>query len=149
MDVYSTTGTGIHHGFGNELISDLPQDIFVVIIPIVKCSTSTSEDFDTEKVTRNMKEYELLYHSLGSPLSEALPSAQDLQDGSKSDQLTKGLAILQTVWFIGQCISRAHHGLAISELEVGTVAFVACTFLAYLFWWAKTYGCQNRDDPED
>jgi hypothetical protein len=32
MGVYSTAGTGIHHGFGNELISDLPQDIFVVII---------------------------------------------------------------------------------------------------------------------
>jgi hypothetical protein len=55
MDVYSTAGTGIHHVFGNEQISDLPQDILAVIIPIVKCSTSTSEDFDTEKVTRNLK----------------------------------------------------------------------------------------------
>jgi hypothetical protein len=90
---------------------------------------------EPQVITR--EQFEKLSLSLGSPISDALPSVQDLWDRSKSDQLTKGLAILQTAWFIGQCISRAHHGLAISELEVGTAAFVACTFLTYLFWWAK------------
>jgi hypothetical protein len=33
--------------------------------------------------------------------------------------------------------SRADRGLATSELDIGIAAFVACTFLTYLCWWAK------------
>ena len=58
-------------------------------------------------------------------------------DRSKGDALSKGIAILQTGWFILQCIARKIQGLAVTELEVVTLAFAALNFAVYVFWWNK------------
>jgi hypothetical protein len=62
---------------------------------------------------------------------------KEIEDRSKGDILSKGLAVVQTGWFIAQCIARGAEHLAITELEIMTVAFAFLNFLTYIFWWNK------------
>jgi hypothetical protein len=62
---------------------------------------------------------------------------REVQDRSKGDLLSKGIVILQTGWFVTQCIARALDGLPLSELELVTLAFAALNFVTYGFWWNK------------
>lgn len=62
---------------------------------------------------------------------------EEIQDRSKSDGLTKAIAIFQTTWFVTQCIARYVQGLAITELEIITLAFATLNGLMYFFWWDK------------
>jgi hypothetical protein len=66
-----------------------------------------------------------------------LPSTEEIQDRSKGDGLSKALAVGQTGWFIAQCISRWAAGLAITEMELVTLAFAALNGLIYFLWWNK------------
>lgn len=50
-------------------------------------------------------------------------SEKEIQDRSKSDGLSKALVVVQTTWFIAQCISRKVQGFTITEIELVTVAF--------------------------
>ena len=49
----------------------------------------------------------------------------EIEDRSKADSLAKGIAVLQTTWFIAQCISRKVQGLITTEVELITLAFAA------------------------
>jgi hypothetical protein len=62
---------------------------------------------------------------------------KDIKDMSKSDVLSKGFAILQTTWFILQCIARQTEHLHVTELEIVTVAFAALNSATYALWWNK------------
>ena len=62
---------------------------------------------------------------------------QEIEDRSKGDMLSKSLVILQTGWFIVQCIARAAEHLPVTELELVMVAFAALNFVTYIFWWNK------------
>ena len=64
-------------------------------------------------------------------------SEREIQDKSKGDYFAKGFAILQTTWFIIQCIVRRVYGLDISQLEIITVAFAALNGVVYALWWDK------------
>ena len=68
----------------------------------------------------------------------------DIADRSKSDVFTKVFAILQSGWLILSSIARAYHGLAITELELATMAFILCALAMYAFWWNKPYGVEHR-----
>lgn len=61
----------------------------------------------------------------------------EIQDRSKSDTFSKGIVILQTSWFVIQCIVRGSTGLAITALELMTLAFAALNVVTYFFWWNK------------
>jgi hypothetical protein len=61
----------------------------------------------------------------------------EIQDRSKGGGLSKMFALVQTVWFILQCISRAIEGLPMTELEVATCAFAILNFATYILWWNK------------
>ncbi|KAE9390353.1 hypothetical protein BT96DRAFT_345755 [Gymnopus androsaceus JB14] len=50
-------------------------------------------------------------------------SSSGIMDKSKADALAKTLALVQTIWFIAQVISRAVQHLPITELELTTIAF--------------------------
>jgi hypothetical protein len=69
----------------------------------VRCGGLRYRDGDNIPHAITIKQYYGLSITGIDLISESLPSAEDLPDKSKSDQLTKGLAILQTAWFIGQC----------------------------------------------
>src|SRR5436190_22108739 len=81
---------------------------------------------------------------------------EDIQDKSKGDFISKGLVILQTGWFVLQCIARGVQGLRITELELVTIAFAGLNFVMYWLWWDKplnvqravrVYKKQNPDEP--
>jgi hypothetical protein len=63
---------------------------------------------------------------------------KEIEDKSKGDVISKGLAVIQTGWFIAQCIARGAEHLAITELEIMTVAFAFLNFVTYMFWWNKS-----------
>ncbi|KAJ6582391.1 hypothetical protein B0H19DRAFT_927867, partial [Mycena capillaripes] len=58
-------------------------------------------------------------------------------DKSKGDALSKGLALSQGFWFTTQCLARMHQHLALTELEVATVAFAIVSIFIWLRWWNK------------
>ncbi|KIJ94277.1 hypothetical protein K443DRAFT_110726 [Laccaria amethystina LaAM-08-1] len=58
----------------------------------------------------------------------------EIEDRSKADGLAKGIAVLQTTWFIAQCISRKVQGLITTEIELITVALNG---ISYFLWWDK------------
>lgn len=61
----------------------------------------------------------------------------EIDDRSKGDPLGKGLVVLQTSWFIAQCIARASQQLVVTEMELVTLAFATLNGLMYFFWWNK------------
>ncbi|KAF9004281.1 hypothetical protein BDQ17DRAFT_1354872, partial [Cyathus striatus] len=63
----------------------------------------------------------------------------DIQDKSKVDGLSKIILVTQTLWFIIQCIGRLTKGLALTPLEVTTLAVTTCTFMLSIFWWHKPF----------
>ncbi|KAH9952718.1 hypothetical protein BC827DRAFT_1148303 [Russula dissimulans] len=66
----------------------------------------------------------------------------EIQDKSKGDFISKGVVILQTSWFVMQCIARGVQGLPITELELATIAFAGLNFVLYLLWWDKPLNVQ-------
>ena len=81
-------------------------------------------------------------HTFGDMLEKgeiAFPSITEaeIEDRSKADSLAKGIAVLQTTWFIAQCISRTAQGLITTEVELITVAFAALNGVLYFLWWNK------------
>jgi len=67
----------------------------------------------------------------------------DIADRSKADFLSKLIAILQTTWFLLHCIARGHQRLALTELELVTMALCSLNAVTYVFWWHKPLGVQE------
>ena len=61
----------------------------------------------------------------------------DIQDRGKGDALSKGLVVVQTTWFILQCIARWIQHLPVTELELVTLAFAALNGVMCFLWWDK------------
>ncbi|OCL11802.1 hypothetical protein AOQ84DRAFT_286469 [Glonium stellatum] len=68
---------------------------------------------------------------------EIVLSEKKIMDQSKSDGIAKFFACIQSGWLVVQSIARVIQGLAISPLEIMTIAFVCATFITYAFWWQK------------
>ena len=81
---------------------------------------------------------------------------EDINDRSNADAFTKAFAIVQSGWLIINCIARTAQGLgecygqsftkrfsnikiAITELELATMGFVAYALAMYLLWWQKPF----------
>ncbi|KAH9952758.1 hypothetical protein BC827DRAFT_1349702 [Russula dissimulans] len=69
-------------------------------------------------------------------------SKMEIQDKSKGDFISKAVVILQTSWFVLQCIARGAQSLSITELELATIAFAGLNFVIYLLWWDKPLNVQ-------
>ncbi|KAF7370001.1 hypothetical protein MSAN_00630100 [Mycena sanguinolenta] len=82
---------------------------------------------------------------LGSELQKAIQNVNDKEivDKSKGDALSKGVVLLQGLWFILQCLARAHQHLAITQLEVATLAFAIVNVFIWLLWWNKPLDVQH------
>ncbi|KZP10918.1 hypothetical protein FIBSPDRAFT_837989 [Athelia psychrophila] len=65
------------------------------------------------------------------------PTLDELGDKSKGDALSKSIAILQTLWFVAQCIARRIGNLAITNLEIMTLAYTVITVAMNAAWWHK------------
>ncbi|KAF7369903.1 hypothetical protein MSAN_00619800 [Mycena sanguinolenta] len=81
---------------------------------------------------------------VGSELQKAIRNVndQEIMDKSKGDALSKGVALLQGLWFILQCLARVHQRLAITQLEVATLAFAIVNIFIWLLWWNKPLDVQ-------
>ena len=62
---------------------------------------------------------------------------EEIKNKGKSDWLAKSLVLLQTSWFVIQCIARAIEHLPVTHLEIVTLAYAAMNFVIYIFWWNK------------
>ncbi|KAF8193348.1 hypothetical protein BJ912DRAFT_1141829 [Pholiota molesta] len=62
---------------------------------------------------------------------------EDIKDRSKGDAISKTFIILQTTWFIVQCIARWSQRLPVTELEVVTLGFALLNGITYGLWWNK------------
>ncbi|KAF8659476.1 hypothetical protein AX16_001843 [Volvariella volvacea WC 439] len=62
---------------------------------------------------------------------------KEIQDRGKGDLLSKAIVVLQTSWFVVQCIARRVEGLLLTELELVTLAFAALNVMTYILWWDK------------
>jgi hypothetical protein len=67
-------------------------------------------------------------------------TAEEIQDRAKGDFISKGLVILQTSWFILQCLARWSQKLTLSELEVVTLGLALLNGITYALWWNKPQG---------
>ena len=76
--------------------------------------------------------------------SFTVPTEEEIKDKGKSDWLAKSLVLVQTSWFIMQCIARAIERLPVTHLEIVTLAYAAMNFVIYIFWWNKPL---NVDRP--
>ena len=74
----------------------------------------------------------------------SLPTQQELQNQSKSDGFAKTLVLLQTLWFVTQCIARRVENLPTTELEIVTLAYTAIYVGIFIAWWDKP---RNVDCP--
>ena len=93
---------------------------------------------DTWKGTWALSSIQLLYACQKGIISGPPElSIADLEDRSKGDVFVKGVAIVQISWLVIQIIARASEGLAISLLEVTTLAFAACAIATYSLLWHK------------
>ena len=54
-----------------------------------------------------------------------------------SDWLAKLLSVIQTSWFVMQCIGWSVEHLPVTHLEIVTLAYVATSFVIFIFWWNK------------
>jgi hypothetical protein len=68
-----------------------------------------------------------------------LITEKEIEDRSRGDALLKGFVALQTSWFVLQCLARGMRGLAVTQLELVTLAFVALNLVTYGLWWEKPF----------
>ncbi|KAJ7364190.1 hypothetical protein DFH08DRAFT_910459 [Mycena albidolilacea] len=69
--------------------------------------------------------------------------AGDIMDRSKGDALSKGLALAQGLWFCMQYFARIHQHLAVTQLEVATLAFAVVNVFIWALWWGKPLDVQR------
>ena len=61
----------------------------------------------------------------------------EIEDRSKGDVLSKGVAILQLAWFVISLLARFVQHLPTTLLEIDTLALAALTCIAYGLWLKK------------
>ena len=66
-----------------------------------------------------------------------IPTKEEIEDRAKSNWLAKSLVLLQTSWFVTQCIARGIEHLPLTHLEIVTLAYAAMNVPIYYFWWNK------------
>ena len=71
-----------------------------------------------------------------------IASRDEINDRSKGDAVTKALVVLQTTWFLLQCVARGSQRLALTELELATAAFALLNAITYAIWWNKPLDVQ-------
>ncbi|KAJ7639471.1 hypothetical protein FB45DRAFT_905695 [Roridomyces roridus] len=70
--------------------------------------------------------------------------AEDIMDKSKGDAFSKGVALVQGLWFTTQCLARVHQHLVVTQLEVATMAFAAMNIFTWILWWNKPLGVERQ-----
>ncbi|KAF9474067.1 hypothetical protein BDN70DRAFT_816330, partial [Pholiota conissans] len=116
----------ITHGFflqmGGFMLSDNGRPIHILI------DGSSPETPNGLQLIHNIKE---------GIISPPRITEEDIQDRSKGDIISKTIIILQTTWFIVQCLARWSQHLPLTELEIVTLGFAMLNGITYALWWNK------------
>ncbi|KIJ14020.1 hypothetical protein PAXINDRAFT_32335, partial [Paxillus involutus ATCC 200175] len=80
---------------------------------------------------------ETLQHLRDGKIVNAKITKKEIKDRSKSDGLGNALLVLQLSWFILQVIARAANDLAITLVEIDTLALATLSLPLFFFWWSK------------
>src|SRR5258707_1598794 len=67
----------------------------------------------------------------------------EITDRSKGDALSKLILILQSTWFILQCVVRRTQGLDLTQLELTTLALASLNGITFALWWDKPLGATS------
>ena len=112
--------------------------------PIKTCNNDEFKLHDDDVPLRPLAARDLYgddtYRSIRADIdftSFTVPTEEEIKDKGKSDWLAKSLVLLQTSWFVMQCIARAIEHLPVTHLEIVTLAYAAVNFVIYIFWWNK------------
>lgn len=62
---------------------------------------------------------------------------KEIKDRNKVDALLRVITVLQTLWFMTNCVGRAVQDLTITTFELTTVGFIFCTLGTHLCWAHK------------
>ena len=71
----------------------------------------------------------ILLYKIIFTYSPCLSRPFQIKDKGKSDWLAKSLVLLQTSWFVMQCIARAIEHLLVTYLKIVTLAYAAMNFV--------------------
>ena len=80
---------------------------------------------------------ELLYFVQEGSVDMPAITEAEIADRSKGDALSKGIAILQLLWFVVQLVARYGQNLPTTLLEIDTLAVAILSCIAYRMWWKK------------
>lgn len=117
-------------------------------------STSTvpqidASNADAEKVASSEEDgrvtiltLEMLRELVKDPEFKIRMTEDAITDKSKGDALSKSIFILQTSWFIIQCIARRVQGFDLTQLELTTLALASLNGITFILWWHKPLGAQ-------
>ncbi len=86
---------------------------------------------------------EMLKELVRDPGFEIQVTEDEITDRSKGDALSKIICILQSSWFIMQCIARHVQGLSFTQLELTTLALASLNGITFILWWDKPLGVQT------
>ncbi|KAJ7760852.1 hypothetical protein DFH07DRAFT_771644 [Mycena maculata] len=84
---------------------------------------------------RRIDEKELFSPNNG--LQFSLPTEREITDRCKGDGLAKSFVLIQTTWFLMQCIARGIERLPVTKLELVACAYAIVNSAVYFFWWNK------------
>jgi hypothetical protein len=99
--------------------------------------------FDGDRAVQTLLPDQLEGYSLTGKGDFPRITGEEIKDKSKGDIISKGLVVLQTGWFVLQCIARHEQGLSIAELELVTIAFAVISFALFLLWRHKPLGVRR------
>ena len=85
---------------------------------------------------------EMLKELVKDPEFEIEATEDDITHRSKGDGLSKIIFMLQSTWFILQCLGRWMQGLNLTQLELTTLALASLNGITFILWWDKPLGAQ-------
>jgi len=131
-----------------------PLEVDVRVRPLTEANiVEETNTADTEKGFREPSEekpngritiltLEILRELVKDPEFELQISAEEIADRSKGDALSKLIFIMQSTWFILQCLGRRIQGLNLTHLELTTLALASLNGITFVLWWDKPLGAQ-------
>lgn len=71
-------------------------------------------------------------------------NVNDIEEKSKADSFSKGLAIISLLWFSAKIIVKlSRETTGISQLELASCTYVLCGLISYAFYWYKPQGIER------
>jgi len=83
---------------------------------------------------------EILEALMEDPEFKLAIDGKEIEDKAKGDFLSKSIVVFQTTWFMTQCVARFVQRIAITELEIVTLALASLNGIMSFFWLSKPLG---------